>query len=327
MRTPAQYARASAPASSPRAMRKAMTRPPAMASRAMAARRSGSRRREISRPAARRRTPARRCVGWSIRGACESWASSGPASGGGGAPLTAPASDATAPHQRPGQGTPVYTPRMAEGHGIDTEYVGGYPPSMNGVTIYLRRSVVDDDNPGAVSYEQQLRRCRELAKLHGASEPDVLVDWGRSGGEGLEHRRGAYQQLRDGIAMGAVRWVVSYDLSRLSRSTRETLEIVDHAQRHGARVHVGDLGILDPDDPTGTFTLTVLSGANKLTRDMARQRAKEQVMVRRSQGLPIGRPPYGSRPGEDVAAVVAAYTEGGSYHAAARLLNGRGIRG
>src|SRR3972149_2503030 len=86
MRTPAQYARASAPASSPRALRKAMTRPPAVASRAT--------------------------------GACGSWASSGPASGGGGAPLTAPASDATAPHQRPGQGTPVYTPRMAEGHVI-----------------------------------------------------------------------------------------------------------------------------------------------------------------------------------------------------------------
>src|SRR3989304_2561402 len=67
----------------------------------------------------------------------------------------------------------------------------------------------------------------------------------------------------------------------LSRPPRETLALVDHAQRHGARVHVGDLGILDPDDPTGTFTLTVLSGANKLTRDMARQLAKEQVMVRR----------------------------------------------
>src|SRR3972149_5943129 len=42
----------------------------------------------------------------------------GPAAGGGGAPRPAPASDATAPHQRPGQGTPVYTPRMAEGHVI-----------------------------------------------------------------------------------------------------------------------------------------------------------------------------------------------------------------
>src|SRR3989304_4156714 len=102
MRTPAQYARASAPASSPRATRKARTRPPAMASSATAARRSGSRRREISRPAARRRTPARR---WSGLGR---WRRS-PDSAGLRCYSTPPAS-------RPG--TPVYTPRMAEGHVI-----------------------------------------------------------------------------------------------------------------------------------------------------------------------------------------------------------------
>ena len=97
--------------------------------------------------------------------------------------------------------------------------------------IYLRRSVVDDDNPGVVSHEQQLARCRDLARQHGAGSPTVLEDRGRSGGEGLEQRRSAYQQLRDAIATGGVRWVVSYDLSRLSRSTKETLDLVDHARR------------------------------------------------------------------------------------------------
>jgi DNA invertase Pin-like site-specific DNA recombinase len=197
---------------------------------------------------------------------------------------------------------------------------------MSNVTIYLRRSVVDDDHPGAVSYDQQLNRCRELAKQHGSGEPDVLVDWGKSGGEGLEHRRSAYQQLKDGMAAGAIRWVVSYDLSRLSRSTKETLELVDHARKHGARVHVGDLGILDPDDPTGKFTLTTLSSANTLLREMASKRAREHVLERQAAGLPIGRPPYGSRPGESVSTVLDAYRETGSYHAAARKLNAAGIK-
>ncbi len=191
--------------------------------------------------------------------------------------------------------------------------------------IYLRRSVVDDDNPGTVSYDQQLERCREIARKHGPDEPAVLVDWGRSGGAGLEHRRSAYQDLRERIATGGIRWVISYDLSRLSRSTRETLDLIDHARKHGTKVHVGDLGILDPDDPVGKFTVTTLASANALLRDMASKRAKETIESRRAQGLPIGRPPFGARPGEDVATVLAAYDEAGSYLSAARLLNARGV--
>jgi DNA invertase Pin-like site-specific DNA recombinase len=191
--------------------------------------------------------------------------------------------------------------------------------------IYLRRSVVDEQNPGVVSYEQQLARCQDLARGHGADAPEVLVDWGRSGGEGLEHRRSAYQDLRERVATGRVRWIVSYDLSRLSRSTRETLDLVALATQNGAKVHVGDLGILDPSDPTGQFTMTALSGANTLLRDMARKRGKEIAADRKAQGLPVGRPPYGSLPGEDVAVVLAAFDLAGSYHHAARELNAAGV--
>jgi DNA invertase Pin-like site-specific DNA recombinase len=191
--------------------------------------------------------------------------------------------------------------------------------------IYLRRSVVDEANPGLVSYEQQLARCQDLARGHSAAAPEVLVDWGRSGGEGLEHRRSAYQELRERIGTGGVRWIVSYDLSRLSRSTRETLDLVDLAARHGAKVHVGDLGILDPSDPTGRFTLTALSGANTLLRDMAKKRGREIAASRKAQGLQVGRPPYGSLPDEDVAVVLAAFDQAGSYHHAARELNAAGV--
>jgi DNA invertase Pin-like site-specific DNA recombinase len=187
--------------------------------------------------------------------------------------------------------------------------------------IYLRRSVVDENSPGVVSYEQQLARCQDIARGHGAAAPEVLADWGRSGGEGLEHRRSGYQDLRERITAGRVRWVVSYDLSRLSRSTRETLDLVDLASKHGAKVHVGDLGILDPSDPTGRFTLTALSGANTLLRDMAKKRGREIAATRKAQGLQVGRPPYGDLPGEDVAVVLAAFDRAGSYHDAARALN------
>jgi len=192
---------------------------------------------------------------------------------------------------------------------------------MSSTVIYLRRSVADDDNPGTVSYDEQLKRCQSIAEGHGAPQPDVLVDWGRSGGEGKEERRPGYQELRQRIATGSIRWVVSYDLSRLSRSTKETLDLVDHAARHGAKVHVADLGILDRDDPVGKFTMTALAGANTLLRDMASKRSREQVAERKKRGLPIGRPPYGHLPGEDAQQVLDAFDAAGGYHAAAKLLN------
>lgn len=187
--------------------------------------------------------------------------------------------------------------------------------------IYLRRSVVDEDNPGFVSHKDQMTRCQDLARQHGSATPIVLEDWGRSGGEGLEHRRGGYQRLKDAIAGGGVRWVISYDLSRLSRSTRETLELVEHAQRHGARIHVGDLGVLDPDNPAATFTMTTMAAVNKMYRDNLSKRSREAAMRRKAEGLPVGRPPYGDLPGEDAQRVIAAYHRAGSFLKAAQLLN------
>ncbi|MCY7417686.1 MAG: recombinase family protein [Chloroflexi bacterium] len=184
---------------------------------------------------------------------------------------------------------------------------------------------MDENSPGLVSHEQQLARCRDMARQHTFAEPTVLEDWGRSGGEGLEHRRSAYQQLRDSIASGRVQWVVSYDLSRLSRSTKETLDLVDHAQKHGARIHVGDLGILEPSDPFATFSLTTMAAVNKMYRDDLAKRSRESAMARKAAGLPVGRPPYGSRPGEDVAAVLAAFHDAGAFHDAARALNAAGV--
>lgn len=197
---------------------------------------------------------------------------------------------------------------------------------MGTCIAYIRRSVVDGDNPGEVSQEQQLARCRELARAHGCDEPEILVDWGKSGGEGKEHRRPAYLDLKGRVKAGSVSWIVAYDLSRLSRSTKETIELVDLARANGARIHVGDLGILDPEDPVGRYIVTGLAGANTLLRDLASRRGKQLAAERKAAGLAIGAPPYGDRAGESAQAVAAAFQEAGSYHAAARLLNARGIR-
>jgi hypothetical protein len=65
----------------------------------------------------------------------------------------------------------------------------------------------------------------------------------------------------------------------------------------------------------------------EFVRDMAVEAANENVAVRRARGERMGRVPYGERPGDDPAAVVAAYGEaGGSLNAAALLLNRQRVK-
>jgi hypothetical protein len=118
---------------------------------------------------------------------------------------------------------------------------------------------------------------------------------------------------------------VSYDLSRLSRSTKETLELVEHAHWHGTRIHVGDLGVLDPENPTATFTMTTMAAINKMYRDNISKRSRETALARKAQGLPVGRPPYGGLPGEDPNVVLAAFKAAGSFNKAATVLNAQGF--
>lgn len=47
--------------------------------------------------------------------------------------------------------------------------------------------------------------------------------------------------------------------------------------------------------------------------------------MRKANGLPVGRPPYGGLPGEDPQVVLRAFHEAGSYNRAALLLNERGV--
>ena len=188
---------------------------------------------------------------------------------------------------------------------------------------YLRKSRVTTDRH--LSWEIQEQKVRELAGEYGDADRLVLLsDWNRSGGKGTNGRPG-YHELVSMIEAGKVSAVYSYSLSRLSRSLSDFSALAELCVERNVPVRLAADRTLDFSSASGRFVVNVLAAAAQMERELASERSKDTVTVRRARGDRIGHPNYGERPGESVQAVLAAYRDAGSVIGAGRLLNERGV--
>ena len=86
--------------------------------------------------------------------------------------------------------------------------------------------------------------------------------------------------------------VIVSDLTRISRSTRDLLDIVDKIKQKGAAIRSIKDTWLDTssDNPYNDFLLTVMSGLSQLERDLTSQRTKEGLASAKTRGRIGGRP-------------------------------------
>ena len=86
--------------------------------------------------------------------------------------------------------------------------------------------------------------------------------------------------------------VLISDLTRISRSARDLLDIVDQIRKRGAAVKSLKDTWLDTtnENPYGAFLLTVMSGLAQLERDLTVQRTREGLASARARGRVGGRP-------------------------------------
>lgn len=86
--------------------------------------------------------------------------------------------------------------------------------------------------------------------------------------------------------------VIVADLTRVSRSTKDLLEIVDRIKSKGAAIKSLKDTWLDTtsDNPYNSFLLTVMSGLSQLERDLISQRTKEGLASAKARGRNGGRP-------------------------------------
>ncbi len=126
---------------------------------------------------------------------------------------------------------------------------------------------------------------------------DMLVDYGvdkrniyREKITGTKVEREQLNKMIDELQQGDT--VIITDLTRISRSTKDLLNIIDRIKDKGANIKSIKDKWLDTtsDNPYNSFLLTVMSGLSQLERDLISQRTKEGLKSAKARGRNGGRP-------------------------------------
>lgn len=126
---------------------------------------------------------------------------------------------------------------------------------------------------------------------------DLLIDYGvdkrniyQEKISGTKTHREQLDKMIDELQEGDT--VIIADLTRISRSTKDLLDIIDRIKAKGASIKSIKDTWLDTssDNPYNSFLLTVMSGLSQLERDLISQRTKEGLRSAKARGRNGGRP-------------------------------------
>ena len=161
-----------------------------------------------------------------------------------------------------------------------------------GVVGYVRVSTSDQADKG-VSLAAQRQRLKAYCEAHGLALLRVEEDAGLSARRTTN--RPALQRALKALAKGEASGLVAVKLDRLSRTTRDVLDLVSRAEKEGWALHSIDER-LDTGSPQGRFVVTVLGALAQLEREQAGERTRVALAELRRQGRRVsGRPPFGFR--------------------------------
>lgn len=103
--------------------------------------------------------------------------------------------------------------------------------------------------------------------------------------------RPQFKQMMDFAREGDTIYI--HDFSRLARSTKDLLDIVDLLQ--SKRIHlVSNKENIDSSTPTGKLMLTMIAAINEFERTNLLERQREGIAIAKRNGLYKGRKPYSS---------------------------------
>lgn len=151
---------------------------------------------------------------------------------------------------------------------------------MAKVAIYVRTST----NLQSSGLESQLHALKSYCESKGLTNYSVYSDAGISG---AKCSRPALDQLTADVEEKKIDLVITYSLSRLSRSTAHLLQVVELFQKHG----VGFISLsesIDINSAMGKMILTVLGAVSTLEREIIVERVKTGLINAKAKGKKLG---------------------------------------
>jgi site-specific DNA recombinase len=158
-------------------------------------------------------------------------------------------------------------------------------PELDGKVVgYIRVSSLEQANDG-ISLERQADQIKAYCALKGIKDFKLISDKGLSG---FKSNRPGFQELLELCHSKQVKMVIVYDLSRLSRSVRDTLAFVeDVIQKRGIQF-VSLQNDIDTTTPMGSAFLRINAVFNQLYRDEISFKTKEALRHKRGKGEKTG---------------------------------------
>ncbi|MGL5029038.1 MAG: recombinase family protein [Wolbachia pipientis] len=152
--------------------------------------------------------------------------------------------------------------------------------------IYTRKSNEDGLEQKFNSLDAQRVACEKYIKSR-EGWVALAKRYDDGGFSGSNLNRPAIKELFEDVKAGEVDCVVVYTLDRLSRETKDCIEVTSFFRRHRISF-VAVTQIFDNNTPMGKFVQTVLSGAAQLEREMIVERVKNKIATSKEQGLWMG---------------------------------------
>jgi DNA invertase Pin-like site-specific DNA recombinase len=152
---------------------------------------------------------------------------------------------------------------------------------------YIRVSTEEQAREG-VSLDMQREKIAAWVNLHDAELIETCADEGVSGTK--SDRDGLRQAIDTAKSNKAV--LVTYSISRLSRSTLHTLSIAEELDKAGCEL-VSIQENIDTTTPAGRVVFRVLAALAEFERDQLAERTRHGMAQKRAQGFRIGSVPHG----------------------------------
>jgi len=143
------------------------------------------------------------------------------------------------------------------------------------------------------SIEKQIAACNQYCQMNGSQVIGIYEDRAMSGGR-ADNRPGLQEALN--VTCQNKACLVVYSLSRLARSTRDTIGISEQLERSGANL-VSLSESVDTTSAMGRAFFKIIAVLAELERDQNSERTRDAMLYYQQSGRRMShKPPYGFVP-------------------------------